>query len=345
MTEVSKPYVAYKIATLQSPQSTLFFGADPLRMQENRIETYLKANPTVQVIKTFTEAPSHTRQRHRWPALAEAIDYCLAHQAHLMIGELKNLTRNEAFTHQILRLIGEIRTPQEISAEQFKGQIYCCDQPFISVENFLALVQHAKEQRKWHGQLIKEGLSKTTAKSGNPHASEVIAQINRPKIDNAIVFALLLQPVIAEYESRGYSQRKMVTALNEEGFTAPEGGHWVLSQFQKVLERVHLNEMALRTEKTLLELRTRGLSDENIANKLNEYGIPGPKSEAWDVNWVEKVSERIRQIHDILRFNEFLLALSPILSAYHLEDIDESILMDAIRKTGVEPPSALIDEA
>lgn len=343
MTESSKQVVVYLIGGAKAPESTLFFGADPVSIQENRVKTYLKANPHLEVVQTFTETPMHTRQRHRWPALTEAVDYCLANQSHLIIGELKNLTRNEAFTHQILRLIGEERTDQEASADQFKGEFYCCDQPFVSVENFLVLTQHAKEQRKLHGQLIKEGLSKTQLKSGNPHASEIIAQVNRPKMDNAIVFALLLQPVIAEYESRGYSQRKMVTALNEEGFTAPEGGHWVLSQFQKVLERVHLNEIALRCEKYLLEYRARGLNDIDIAVKLNEYGIPGPKGESWDPDWVAKVSDRIHQIHDIIRFNEFVLALSPILSAYHIEEINESILMDAIRKTGVEPPNALID--
>lgn len=341
--ESLKPCVVYTIATHQSPQSTLLFGANTQRAQEHQIAMLLKAAPEKTVVSIFTEAPSHTRQRHRWPELSHAVDYCLAHQTHLIIGELKNLTRNEAFAHQILRLLGEIRTPEEISADQFKGDLYCCDQPFITGENFLAIVQHNQEQRKLHGQLIKEGLSKTTAKSGNPHAADLIAQVNKPKIDNAIVFALLLQPVINEYEARGYSQRKMVDTLNEEGFTAPEGGHWVLSQFQKVLERVHLNEMAFRCEKQLLEYRGRGLSDIEIANKLNEYGISGPKGARWDADYVLKVSDRIKHIHDILRFNEFVLALSPILSAYHIDDINESILMDAIRETGVEPPSAMID--
>lgn len=343
MTESNKSYVVYRIAPAQQPNSALIYGSGTYNHAENRIETFLKAHPEMTVLHTFTESPSHTRQRHRWPALTEAIDYCLEHRAHLIIGELKNLTRNEAFAQEILRLIDTESSQGNTATSPFKGEIVCCDQPFITAENFVALMQHAKEQRKWHGELIKQGLSRTTAKSGNPHASDIIAQVNRPKMDNAIMFALLLQPVITEYESRGYSQRKMVDALNEEGFTAPEGGHWVLSQFQKVLERVHLNEMALRTEKPLLEYRARGMSNNDIVAKLNEYGVPGPKGEAWNSEWVEKVSDRIKHIHDILRFNEFVLALSPILSAYHVDEIDESMLMDAMRKTGVEPPNAHID--
>jgi hypothetical protein len=98
-------------------------------------------------------------------------------------------------------------------------------------------------QRKLHGQLIREGLKMTSAKSGNPNAAEVISKVNKPKIDVAIVFADLLQPIIADYKRKGYSQRQMVKTLNEEGFTAPEGGKWVLSQLQKVLDRVRLNEV------------------------------------------------------------------------------------------------------
>lgn len=333
-----RPYVVYTIGVFQAPQGNLLFKAEDAKASSQQLESYLQSHSDINVLERFTEAPSHTRQRNRWPKLTEAVNYCLANQANLIIGELKNLTRNDAFTHQIFRLLGEERESDEVSAENFKGEIYCCDQPFVSGENFKALVAHAKEQRKWHGELIKEGLTRTAAKSGNPHASEIIAHVNKPKIDNAIVFALLLQPVIAEYEGRGYSQRKMVTALNEEGFTAPEGGQWVLSQFQKVLERIHFNEAALGLENTLRDYKKQGLSDEVIVTKLNEYGVTPPKSQGWTLETLEKVSERIKQIHDILRFHEFMLALNPILSSYNIDDINESILMDAIRETGVTPP-------
>ena len=38
----------------------------------------------------------------------------------------------------------------------------------------------------------------TSAKSGNPNAAEVISKVNKPKIDTAIVFAFLLEPIIIE---------------------------------------------------------------------------------------------------------------------------------------------------
>lgn len=338
VTDLRKRCVVYTIRLPSELQGALLFRSAPDGDANTLLEGFLKENPDLMVLETFTESAHSNRQRNRWPKLKEAVDYCLANKTHLIITTLKNLTRNDAFTHQIFRLLGEEHNKNDINPEEFVGEIFCCDQPFVSKDNFKALVAHAKEQRKWHGELIKEGLHRTAAKSGNPHAAEVIAQVNRPKIDNAIVFALLLQPVIAEYESRGYSQRKMVTMLNEEGYTAPEGGEWVLSQFQKVLERIHINEAALQCEKSLENYEKEGLSPEEIVSKLNRYGAPPPKGQTWTLEIFEKVSERIKQIHDILRFHEFMLALNPILSAYNADDLDETLLMDAMEKTGVTPP-------
>ena len=52
----------------------------------------------------------------------------------------------------------------------------------------------------------------------------------------------------------------MVKYLNDEGFTAPEGGRWVLSQLQKVLERVKLNELAQNVRSTWPQLSARECS-------------------------------------------------------------------------------------
>lgn len=339
MTTEHQSYVAYLIAPPHKANTSQGeFANQVIASQEKRIQEFIHSHSNSAIVKTFIETGESNRHRHRWPELESAVTYCLTEQAHLIVGEMRNLTHNEAFTKQILRLIGEKRLKTDISSQQFIGQIYCCDQPFIKNTNFVALVEHAKQQKKLHGQLIKAGLSRTSAKSGNPHATDVISKVNKPKIDNAIVFALMLQPVISEYQLQGFSQRKMVNMLNDEGFTAPEGGHWVLSQLQKVLERIKMNEAALTLEKQFLEYRARDYDDTTIAQMLNKLGIPAIKGDSWTVESIEKVSERIKQIHDIIRFNEFVIELMPVLEKYHIDELSEGVFAQEIQLAGIALP-------
>ncbi|MBS0286319.1 MAG: hypothetical protein JSR17_03435 [Proteobacteria bacterium] len=330
--------MAYIINPTRSHSAQVLFSNQSLALQEKRIQEYVSQNPGT-ILKTFTETGDENRHRNRWPVLEEAVSFCIEKGAILLIGELRNLTNNESFSKQILRLMGEKRGKNEPSAEVFSGNFYCCDQPFIVKENFIALVEHARKQRELHGQLIKAGLSRTTAKSGNPHASDVISKVNKPKIDNAIVFALMLQPVINNYRLKGYSQRRMVVALNEDGFTAPEGGQWVLSQLQKVLERIKFNESALNLEKQFIEYRARKMSDSNIAELLNKLGVPSPHGKSWSDDCVDKVSERIKQLHDIIRFNEFVIELMPIIEKYHTDELTEEVFSQELKMIGVNIPA------
>lgn len=334
-TQQNELYVAYLVLPAQKGSMHQVFSQQSLSLQQNRIQAFMKEHPNGFLLKTFIETGE--AQQHRWPELEAAVSYCLEHRAHLVLGEIRNLTNNNAFTKQILRLISE-NTAVESTDTVFFGEIHCCDQPFIKNDNFPALVEYANQQKKLHGELIKAGLSRTTAKSGNPHASDVINKVNKSKIDNAIIFALMLQPIINEYRQQGFSQRKMVNALNEEGFTAPEGGHWVLSQLQKVLDRIKFNETALNLEKQLAEYRARGQDNAEIAENLNKLGVPSPKNKAWSADVVEKVSERVNQLHDIMKFNEFLIELMPIIEKYHVDEFTETVLAQELNQMGISPP-------
>ncbi len=321
-------YVGYIINPSRAQNTQMLFSTQTQHLLEKRIEDVVSHN-NGRLIKTYIESADNHRHRHRWPQLEEAIAYCIESKASLVISEIRNLTNNEAFTKQMLRLIEN---------GNYVGDFHCCDQPLIKKDNFLALVEHARKQRELHGQLIKAGLSRTTAKSGNPHASDVISKVNKPKIDNAIVFALMLQPVINNYRHKGYSQRRMVTALNEDGFSAPEGGQWVLSQLQKVLERIKLNESALNLEKQFIEYRAKNLSDSAIAEHLTKLCVPSPSGKPWTDECVAKVSERIKQLHDIIRFNEFVIELMPIIEKYHLDDLTEEVFSNELKMIGVNLP-------
>lgn len=294
-----------------------------IAQQEKQLQTFLALHPEFTIIKTFIETEHH-RARQHWLQLKEAIAYCHQYGAHLIIAQIGNVIQNEAFSSVVLSLFS---TPTP-----FVGTLYCADQPHINSENFRAICTHAQEQKRAHGQLIRAGLYRTSARSGNPNALEMIRKVNKPKIENAIIFAVLLQPVIHAYQARGLSQRKMVDALNAEGFTAPEGGHWVLSQLQKVLERMKLNEIAFTLATTFQTHRAQGLDPSASAEKLTTEGTLHPLGEAWTADSVLKIEERIARLEDIIKFYTLTIRLSPIIEKYRIDELTETILLNELKE-------------
>lgn len=267
---------------------------------------------------SFVETPD-SRRTAKWPELQKALEACKTRNATLLIAELGTLTSNEIFAKLLLD-----------SGVKF----HCLDQPFVNQTILEALSKHAQVQRKLHGKLIREGLKMTSAKSGNPNAAEVISKVNKPKIDTAIVFALLLQPIILDYRRKGYSQRQMVKTLNDEGFTAPEGGKWVLSQLQKVLDRVRLNEVATEVKSLVKELK----ADDNlaqIAETLTAKEIPALKRGPWDEAQVKKLIDRIKQIEEIETINRFVLHLLPLLHDYRHKGLTPAEMLQEFHKAGI----------
>jgi hypothetical protein len=275
--------------------------------------------PKGEMVASFTENPEN-RRTAKWPQLQKALETCKQKEATLLIAELGTLTSNESFTHLLL-----------ISGVSF----HCIDQPFVNQTILEALSKHAEVQRKLHGKLIREGLKMTSAKSGNPNAAEVISKVNKPKIDTAIVFAFLLQPIIQDYRRKGYSQRQMVKTLNEEGFTAPEGGKWVLSQLQKVLDRVRLNEIATELKPTIDDLNAQGLSTAAIVEALNAKSISPLKQPTWDETQVKKLQDRIQQIQDIVMINRFVLDLLPLLHEYRRRNLAATEILMEFQNAGM----------
>jgi len=282
-------------------------------------EFLVSRSPKGQVIEAFTETPE-SRRTSKWPQLLKAIQACKQTGATLLIAELGTLTNNESFTQLLLE-----------SGVKF----HCCDQPFVNQSILEALSKHAQVQKKLHGKLIREGLKMTSAKSGNPNAAKVISEVNKPKIHTAIVFAFILQLIIKDYVRKGYSQRQMVKTLNEEGFTAPEGGKWVLSQLQKVLDRVKLNEVATDLKATIDEFTAGGLSAEQMAENLNSKSIPPLKRSAWDELQVKKLLDRLQQIQDIVLLNQFVLSLLPLLHAFQKLELPVDEMLGQFHAAGI----------
>lgn len=286
------------------------------------------------MLRVFVELGDNRRSRHPWPELEAAVEYALSQNAHLIVDEIQHYLGNESFTKYINRYVDK--------AYNGTMELYCCDLPHIRHNNFKAINAHTLQQRKYHGQLIKRGLNKTQSKSGNPNAMEVINQINKPKIDNAVVFSLVLAPVINAYRLQGLSQRKIVQRLNDEGFHAPEGGLWVLSQLQKILYRINVNETALSLEHQCKQMRAHGYGSEKIAQELAMLKIPSPFKDGWTSKNVEALEERVTLIHEILDLHDFILMLSPILEKYHVDELDEEVFKSELLQHGIQLPQSFI---
>lgn len=284
---------------------------------QSTLEIFIKqhANPIV-VIQNFLE-PLENRRSTQWPMLQQALACCKEQQAHLLIVELGTLANNSTFAELLL---------------SSKLPFFCIDQPFVTPPILEALMKHSLIQRKLHGQRIREGLLMTSAKSGNPNAAEVIHRVNKPKIDTAILFAFLLAPLIRHYRDKQYSQRQMVKSLNEEGFTAPEGGQWVLSQLQKVLDRVRLNEIAEECESLMKDFQARLLNAPEIIEALNQKGILPLKGNTWDIPQLKKLMVRLEQIKEITLMNQFVIDLIPMLNTYTQQSLSPATIVEQLKK-------------
>lgn len=313
-------YVSYFITPKYIDLNEENLSESALKVQQDSI-TELLANkdPNLTNIASFTEKVD-SKKSSKWPELTNAIEFAKTNNATLVIAEIGTLTNNEHFAKLLLNS---------------NLDFMCADQPYINLTVLEALSKHAKIQKKLHGKLIREGLEKTSAKSGNPNAAEVISKVNKPKIDTAIVFAFLLQPIVKDYKRSGYSQRQMVKLLNDEGFTAPEGGKWVLSQLQKVLDRVKLNEVATNLKPTLKELQDKNLTPQQLAEELSHRNIPPLKKPGWNEQQINKLLTRLEQIKEIELINNFVISMLPLLHEFQSRKLSVKEILKDFQSAGI----------
>jgi hypothetical protein len=262
---------------------------------------------TQSVIASFIEDSSSTKEQKKCNALDAALKYCIQNQTHLIVMSFNQALHSKRFTNLLLPFL-----KKDIS-------VICQDQLQHSKEHLMVLLEHAQQQRSLHGTRIKQGLIKTNARSGNPNAKKIISRINRSKIENAIVFALFLKPIIAVYQQRRYSQRRIVLALNYEGIKAPEGGPWVLSQLQKILERIKMNDATFFI-KNKSEYHN-DTSVETLSSWLNDAAIPIPRGKTWTPTLIQELQERIHQLNTLTTVNHLLLDMLPSLKSTPVDSI------------------------
>ena len=281
----------------------------------------------LQVNYVFTEGVE--RKSKRLPMLDQAIATCKENSGILVIPELKDLVRNESLSAKL------------INSELIFN---CLDQPSINKETLPALAETFSQLRLRHSQRIRQALQQTVAKLGNPNALKEITKVNKPKQENAVMFALLLAPIIDHYRHQGFSQRKIVDTLNQEGFLAPEGGQWVLSQLQKVLERIEYNRVALNLQPTLAEFAAKDYSIEQQLKALTAMQAKTPNRKPWDNELLIKVKERQQMIVDVLAFNDFVIEVLPKIANYQADGLSDEEIANDLNTQGVVIPQRVLWE-
>ncbi len=279
------------------------------------------------VVAEYTE--HHDKKHRELREFRKALMHAKQAGATLVIPQLQNLTRFESFTKPLLE-----------SGVEF----HCLDQPRVNQLTLGAVVENIRFLREKHSRLISEGLARTMAQLGNPNALQEITKVNKPKTESAVLFALILSPIIAYYRMQGYSQRRMAQTLNDEGFSAPEGGHWVLSQLQKVLDRVDMNDVALTLCATLDEFEQKGYSNTQAAKALTAMRAKSPGRKPWDDYLVDKVKERLATIREIAGFNEFVVLVYPHMQKFQESGLSDEEIASRLNQEGVEIPERVIWE-
>lgn len=288
---------------------------DQLLQQKERLSKFLFENTQIQLMADYYETVKTQKNKNKWLKLQDALILAQKNNYEIIIPEIK-----QNHGHPILSKI-----LLNVYKNQSSPLITFLDQPFINKDNLCQIIEHLIEKRKKHGSLIKEGLNRSSSKSGNPKASEIIHRVNRPKVLFSILFSLIIEPVVNFMEQKNYSQRKMVAFLNQNGFVAPEGGVWVLSQFQKVYDRVKLNKIALAVQH---RIKNKNINQSLIDDLNISAAFLLAKNKSWSIELIQSVQERLNDIQELALILKAKNELSKMYTDTELENLSAQDLLN-----------------
>jgi DNA invertase Pin-like site-specific DNA recombinase len=159
------------------------------------------------------------------PQLCAALEACRKQGATLLIAKLDRLARNVHFVSGLM---------------ESKVRFVACDMPEANELTIHIMAAFAEHEAKRISQRTKDALA--VAKARGALLGKAGAANLRPNIEerkrNADAFVEKLRPLFNGMKARGLSQRAIVAELNSVGVPAPKGGVWMLSQVQRVIQRV-----------------------------------------------------------------------------------------------------------
>lgn len=221
---VSKSYVAYlRQSTMKQQQSGLGIEA-----QREIIHNYIKDKT---LIAEYVETESGKKSDR--PQLMEALALCRKTNSILIVAKLDRLSRNVAFTSRLL---------------ESDVEIVFCDFPQANrlilhiISSIAEYEANLISQRTRQSLQAKKNRGVKLGKASNlmskhRQAIENSCKTNRAKAENnpnnrrAIALLRTLIP-------QNLSLTEMTALLNEQGFVAPNGGKFQITQVKRLIDRI-----------------------------------------------------------------------------------------------------------
>lgn len=221
---INKSYVAYlRQSTMKQQLSGLGIEA-----QREIIHNYIKDKT---LIAEYVETESGKKSDR--PQLMEALTLCRKTNSILIVAKLDRLSRNVAFTSRLLESDVEIVFCDFPQANRLILHIISsiaeCEANLISQRTRQSL--QAKKNRG-----VKLGMA-SNLMSKHRQAIENSCKTNRAKAKNnpnnrrAIALLRTLIP-------QNLSLTEMTVLLNEQGFVAPNGGKFQITQVKRLIDRI-----------------------------------------------------------------------------------------------------------
>lgn len=224
VTMVNKSYVAYlRQSTMKQQQSGLGIEA-----QREIIHNFIK-NKTL--IAEYVETESGKKSDR--PQLMEALTLCRKTNSILIVAKLDRLSRNVAFTSRLLESDVEIIFCDFPQANRLILHIISSIAEYEA--NLISQrTRQSLQAKKNRG--VKLGMA-SNLMSKHRQAIENSCKTNRAKAENnpnnrrAIALLRTLIP-------QNLSLTEMTALLNEQGFVAPNGGKFQITQVKRLIDRI-----------------------------------------------------------------------------------------------------------
>jgi DNA invertase Pin-like site-specific DNA recombinase len=214
-------FVAYhRVSTAKQGRSGLGLDA-----QRAAVLSYLNGGAWT-LLAEFTEVESGKRSDR--PELAKALAHCRLTGATLVIAKMDRLSRNMAFTANLMD-----------SGVDFVA----CDNPHATRFTIHILAAVAEHEAKQISTRTKAALAAAKArgkalggyKGGPVPDGRQGAAAKRARADD---FATRVAPVLGDMKARGLSLHQMAAELAGKGIRTAQNGAWTATAVKRVLERV-----------------------------------------------------------------------------------------------------------
>lgn len=215
----------YRVSTAK--QGTSGLG---LEAQKAAVLSYLNGGGWT-LVDEFTEVESGKKAKR--PQLTRALDLCRLTGATLVIAKMDRLSRNMAFTANLMD-----------SGVDFVA----CDNPHATRFTIHILAAVAEHEGKQISKRTKDALAAAKIRRQEKGSRKLGGYRGGPKVDGRLgtagkrakadAFAARVVPTLTDMQARGLSLNQMATALTFRGIRTAQDGIWTATAVRRVLARV-----------------------------------------------------------------------------------------------------------